>query len=278
MCRKPFISSAVEQFYHKASEETRLEKGMGIFEFERTKALYEKHIDFTAGRIIDVGGGTGKYAAWLASKGHEVHMVEPVLKHVQLAQERARQHKRTFNIHQGVAQKLDFPANYADLVILHGPLYHLQRKEDRLQAIAEAKRVAKKGGVILGVAINRTATTLVGLLQGLIHHKSFFQLCKEELTTGMHQPTPDFPWLLAEGYYHKPEELRSEFEDAGLTFLTMYAVEGMCWLDKNYFASLANPVRKATLMELLALTENDTYLLPFSPHLLIALKKINYDR
>lgn len=273
MNSKPLVSRAIAHFYNKASEETRLDKGMGIFEFERTKILIEKHINFLSGRIIDVGGGTGKYSAWLASKGHEVHLVEPVLKHVEIAKERAHASRHKFTVHQGIAQKLDFPDNFADLVILHGPLYHLQRKEERLKAIAEAKRVTKKGGVILGVAINRTAKTLVGLLQGLIHHKSFFQLCKEEISTGVHPFSDDYPWLLADAYYHKPDELRAEFEEIGLNFLTIYALEGMCWLDKNYFASLANPVRKATLMELLALTENDTYFLPFSPHMLIAVKK-----
>lgn len=31
-------------------------------------------------------------------------------------------------------------------------------------------------------------------------------MCKEELTTGIHNPPDDFPWLLAEAYYHKPEQ------------------------------------------------------------------------
>ena len=41
---KNSISKELEDFYNKASEETRLEKGMGIFEFERIKELIELHI------------------------------------------------------------------------------------------------------------------------------------------------------------------------------------------------------------------------------------------
>jgi 2-polyprenyl-3-methyl-5-hydroxy-6-metoxy-1,4-benzoquinol methylase len=79
---KQLISKELDNFYNKASEETRLEKGMGIFEFERIKELIKLHITKPKITIIDVGGGTGKYAEWLANKGHEVHLIEPVLKHI----------------------------------------------------------------------------------------------------------------------------------------------------------------------------------------------------
>src|SRR5690606_33904419 len=207
MNNKQLISRDIELFYNKASEETRLEKGMGVFEFERIKSLIEKHIFTSPLTIIDMGGGTGKYSEWLAKKGHKVHLVEPVSKHIKIARERARKLKNKFSIHIGESRKLEFSDNYADLIILHGPLYHLQEKEDRHLTIFEAKRVLKNNGIILGFAINYTASTLVGLLNGLIHKGSFFEMCKEELTTGKHNPPNDFPWLLAEAFYHKPEQL-----------------------------------------------------------------------
>ena len=39
MSSKQLISRNIEVFYTKASEETRLDKGMGVFEFERIKSL-----------------------------------------------------------------------------------------------------------------------------------------------------------------------------------------------------------------------------------------------
>ena len=273
MKSKQLVSRNVESFYNKASEETRLEKGMGIFEFERIKTLIEKYITSTPSIIIDVGGGTGKYSEWLAKKGHQVYLVEPVLKHIKIAEKRASKLKNQFTIKLGESRKLEFPNNFADLIILHGPLYHLQKKEDRDLTIKEAKRVLKNGGIILGFAINYTASTLVGLLNGLIHKKTFFEMCKVELTTGIHNPPSDFPWLLAEGYYHKPKQLKEEFINQELTHLNTYAVEGMAWLDKDYFANMLNDTKKKTLIELTKVTENDSYLLPFSPHIMIAVKK-----
>jgi len=279
MNSKQLISRNIELFYNKASEETRLDKGMGVFEFERIKSLIEKYIPTTSSKIIDIGGGTGKYSEWLAQKGHQVHLVEPVSKHIEIARNRANKLKNKFSVHLGEARKLEFPNNSADLIILHGPLYHLQKKEDRYLAICEAKRVLKNNGIILGFAINYTASTLVGLLNGLIHKKTFFEMCKEELTTGIHNPPYDFPWLLAEAFYHTPEQLKNEFINQELTYLNTYAVEGMTWLDKDFFANMLNCERRKTLIELVQVTENDSYLLPFSPHMMIAVqKKYNYEK
>lgn len=278
MNSKQLISRDIEVFYNKASEETRLNKGMGIFEFERIKTLIEKYVPSHPSKIIDVGGGTGKYSEWLAKKGHEVYLIEPVPKHIQIARDRASKLKNKYTVQLGEARNLDFPDNFADIVILHGPLYHLQKKEDREKAILEARRVVKRGGIILGFSINYTASTLVGLLQGLIHKNSFFNMCKEELTTGIHNPPDDFPWLLAEAYYHKPNELKDEFLKQDLTYINTYAVEGMVWLDKDYFLNILDMKRRNPLLELIQLTENDTNLLPFSPHMMIAVKKqSNYE-
>lgn len=273
MNSKQLISRNIEVFYNKASEETRLDKGMGVFEFERIKSLIEKYIPSSSSTIIDIGGGTGKYSEWLAKKGHQVHLIEPVAKHIKLAQNRTNKLKNKFSVHLGESRKLEFPNNFADLIILHGPLYHLQKKEDRDLTICEAKRVLKNNGIILGFAINYTASTLVGLLNGLIHKRPFFEMCKEELTTGIHNPPDDFPWLLAEAYYHKPEQLKEEFLNQELTHLNTYAVEGMAWLDKDYFANMLNGKKQKALLELIQVTENDSYLLPFSPHMMIAVKK-----
>ena len=273
MNSKQLISRNIEVFYNKASEETRLDKGMGIFEFERIKTLIEKYIPSSSSKIMDIGGGTGKYSEWLAKKGHQVHLIEPVSKHIRIAQTRSNKLKNKFSVHLGESRKLEFPNNYADLIILHGPLYHLQTKEDRDLTISEAKRVLKNDGIILGFAINYTASTLVGLLNGLIHKKTFFAMCKEELTTGIHNQPDDFPWLLAEAYYHKPEQLKNEFINQELIYLNTYAVEGIAWLDKDYFSNMMNESKRSTLNELIKITENDNSLLSFSPHMMIAVKK-----
>ncbi|WP_299672773.1 class I SAM-dependent methyltransferase [uncultured Polaribacter sp.] len=273
MSKKQLISKELEAFYNKASEETRLESGMGFFEFERIKSLIERHISKPTITIIDVGGGTGKYSKWLAEKGHKVHLIEPVEKHIKLAQKRANQLKNKFSVSLGESRNLELENDVADLVILHGPLYHLQKKEDRLQTINEAKRVLKKGGIILGFAINSSASTVAGLMQGLLHKPTFFEMCKTELTTGIHNPPKEFPWLLADGFYHKPKQLKKEFTSQGLEIINLFAVEGMIWLDNEYFANMLHPKKKKTLLALLETTEKDESVLSFSPHMMLVARK-----
>ena len=273
MRKKNLISSELENFYNKASEETRLEKGMGIFEFQRIKALIKKHIFKPNCTIIDVGGGTGKYSEWLAKEAHSVHLIEPVEKHIQLAQKRANKLKNKFSVTIGEARNLPFKEATADIVILHGPLYHLQKREDRISAIKEAKRVLKKGGIVLAFAINATASTVVGLMNGMIHANSFFEMCKQELTSGIHNTPKDFPFLLAEAYYHKPHDLKLEFSENDFKILNLFVVEGMIWLDNEYFENMLDKKKSKTLNALQELTENDEYLLPFSPHMMLAAQK-----
>lgn len=269
MKKNQLISSDIERFYNKASEEERLSRGMGIFEFERIRQLISRYLHSTS-QIVDVGGGTGKYAEWLAREGHKVCLIEPVDKHLRIAQERSERLRNKFKVLKGAAAELPFPDRFADVVILHGPLYHLQRYEDRLTAICEARRVLKKGGVVLGFGISHTASMLAGLLNGLVHKPSFLEMCKAELVSGLHNPPDEFPWLLAEAFYHKPSALRKEFEACGLKVDKMFAVEGPIWLDRDFFSNMAKEQGRAALMELLHTTESEESLLSISPHIMIA--------
>jgi ubiquinone/menaquinone biosynthesis C-methylase UbiE len=266
------INSEIEEFYAQTSEENRLQLGLGPLEFERNKDLIQRYLP-KKGVIIDVGGGPGVYSEWLAGLGHQVYLVDPVEKHIKQANKRSAKAKKSFKNLLGEAQKLEFEDNFADVVILHGPLYHLQLKEDRVRSIAEAKRVLKPNGIVLGFAINHSASTIAALLNGFIHSAEIFEMCKEELTSGIHTPPQSMPGILPAAYFHRPDELKTEFEEAGLTYIDTYAVEGLIWMDKNYFESRSDPKKKEAIMELMKITENDQSLLSLSPHMMIAGRK-----
>ncbi len=273
MSKLKLINKEIDKFYSETSEETRLQMGLGPLEFERNKELIGRYLPPKTSVIIDVGGGPGIYAEWLAKQEQEVHLIDPVAKHIEQAKKRAEKLKKKFKCLQGEARQLEFPDNFADLIILHGPLYHLQQKADRLDCLKEARRVLKPGGIVLGFAINYTASTLVSLLQGVIQHEEFFQMCKEELSTSIHKAPKNMPGVLPNAFYHKQEELIKEVEEANLEYLDICAVEGIIWLDKNYFESRSDTTKKQMMMELLAITERDKNLISFSPHMMITAKK-----
>ena len=274
MLKKLLISKAINDFYNKSSEEDRLSIGLGPLEFERNKTLIQKFLPERVCKIVDIGGGTGKYSEWLSKMGHKVYMIEPVKKHVNLALKRSEGLKNKFKVIHGEAKNLDLPDNYADITILHGPLYHLQEKADRLKAISEAKRITKPGGTILGYAINYTASTIVALLQGVIHDEKILNMCHSELTTGIHHAPENMPGILTEAYYHKPKELQAEFEEVKLYNIQLFSVEGIIWLDKNFYSSRSDLKKYNNLLEINKITENDTNLIAFSPHMMIAAIKL----
>jgi len=272
MTASKLINPDIDDFYSNTSEEGRLQLGLGRLEFERNKELISRYLP-KKGTIIDVGGGPGVYSEWLAVLGHDVILIDPVEKHIRQANKRSGKSKKPFKSLLGEAQKLELSDNSADVVILHGPLYHLQSKADRIHAIGEAKRVLKDKGVVLGFAINHTASTIAALLNGFIHAPGIFEMCMGELKSGIHTPPKNMQGVLPSAYFHRPEQLKAEFEEAGLTYLDTYAVEGVIWMDKNYFETRSDSKKKKKIMELVKVTDNDPGLLSLSPHMMIAGRK-----
>lgn len=264
------IDSEISDFYNKSSEESRLAFGLGPLEFERNKDLINRYLPVGKAVIADVGGGTGHYAFWLSSLGHDVTLIDPVVKHIRQARRRSKNSRTAFKVFLGDARKLPCENRSVDLVILHGPLYHLQERSDRLAAIREASRILKLDGIVLGFAITHAASTLAALHNGLIHEDSIFAMCKQELKSGDHYPAENFPGMLPDAFFHRPSELINEFGQASLLVSNVFAVEGMAWMDSNYFGSCACPRKKRRLLDLVKLTEKDAGLLCISPHIMIA--------
>lgn len=273
MASKSLISKDIDQFYATAAEDQRLTYGLGPLELERNKELIGRFLPQWPCTILDIGGGPGVYAEWLAGLNHKVYLIDPVEKHIQQAKKRATKSGRKFEAALGEARKLEFNDGFADLVIEHGPLYHLQNRADRLAALSEAHRVLKPGGIMLGFAINHSISTLTGLLNGMIHDPQFYNMCLQELKTGEHNPPATWPGILPEAYFHKPGELKEEVAEAGFADLQVFAVEGIIWLDSKYFESRSDAAKKKQMMNLLRETEQNAELLAISPHMMVCGKK-----
>src|SRR6185503_3929862 len=88
--RRPAMSDVedIQRFYQAGLEAGRLLEGSGVIELARTQDILERHLPAPPARVLDVGGGTGVYARWLAGRGYEVHLVDASLRHV----EEARSH------------------------------------------------------------------------------------------------------------------------------------------------------------------------------------------
>ena len=140
----------LEEYYNKFNEEKRLNSRHGQVEFVTSMKYIHKYIDVLEKecepKILDIGAGTGRYSVPLALEGYDVTAVELVKHNLG----RLKQKGAGVKAYQGNALKLSrFDDESFDLTLLFGPMYHLHSKEDKLQALREAKRVTRKGGYIL---------------------------------------------------------------------------------------------------------------------------------
>jgi SAM-dependent methyltransferase len=137
--------AATREYYDRGRELDRLDEPRGQLEFERTKEIILRHLPPAPAVVADIGGGPGRYALWLADLGYRVLHRDLMPLHVSQVRAAAGDDCR---IQSAVAdaRELDLASQCADAVLLLGPLYHLDRRGDRLRALAEARRVARVEG------------------------------------------------------------------------------------------------------------------------------------
>ncbi|NMS90526.1 class I SAM-dependent methyltransferase [Clostridioides difficile] len=142
----------LNDFYNNYDEDSRLELKHGSVEFLTTMHYIEKYIKHND-HILEVGAGTGRYSHALARQGYVVDAVELVEHNIEIFNQNT-QYDENITITQGNALDLSaFPDNEYDMTLLLGPLYHLYSIEDKQQALSEAIRVTKQGGVIFSAYV-----------------------------------------------------------------------------------------------------------------------------
>jgi SAM-dependent methyltransferase len=116
----------------------------------------------------------------------------------------------------GDARKLPFADGQLDAVLLLSPLYHLPERAERVAALAEARRVVRPGGLVVAAAISRYASTIDGLARRMLDAEGFEATVEQDLRDGRHVNPELRPHWFTTAYFHLPEDLPGELEDAGL--------------------------------------------------------------
>jgi len=221
------MSDDVVKHYTEAfDEDKRLDARIGPFEYERTIKVIARYLDHEQLVVIDVGGGSGAYALWLAAQGHFVHFVDLVPRHVEMVTATARERSLTLGSAQlADARSLPFGDEFADLVLLMGPLYHLTELRDRLHALRECSRVVKKGGRVLCTAISRFASMLAGFRFNRFDDPEFEAMVDRDLLEGQHRNPVYGSNHLGTAFFHTGIELRQEIDSSGLACEKIVGIE-----------------------------------------------------
>lgn len=259
-------------YYSRGEERDRLAAGHRQLEFIRTTEIIGRRLPAAPALVADIGGGPGRYALWLAGLGYQVEHRDLIPLHVrQLETDAARIDgaARAVRIRSAVgdARDLDLGDASVDAVLLLGPLYHLRSRADRVRALSEARRVVRPGGPVFAAAISRWAPRISGELRERLYER--FPHVRE-LTPGVERTgvlPPVYPGSFC-GYCHRPQQLRGELRDAGLTAAELVSVEGPAFLLCDLAERLDDPVARAVVLDTARAVEAIPELLGIGPHLL----------
>lgn len=271
---EPMSNPVVKSFYDSTGmETTRLEQHVFKLERVRTQEIIQRFLS-PGMTIADIGGATGAYSFWLQDLGHKVHLLDASEFHIKSAINISRkENKPLASIELGDARSLPYGDDFFDLVLLFGPLYHLQKKEDRIRTIQEAKRVLKPGAVMLAATITRYASLFDGFWQNFIEDPAFEKIMQQDLKDGNHMNPTDNTMYFTEAHFHTQKEIEEEFTAAGLLNNTIIAVEGFGWLVPGFTDKWDNKAWKNKLLNYIRQSEKDPVMIGISAHIITVAKK-----
>jgi ubiquinone/menaquinone biosynthesis C-methylase UbiE len=272
----PLLPEA-QRYYSEYNEAGRLFRGAGQLERLRTQEIITRYATPAPATVLDIGGGPGVYALWLARQGYTVHLLDAMPLHIEQAREAAQDQSDTplASLQVGDARHLPFEDESAEIVLLLGPLYHLVERSERLLALREARRVLRPGGWLFAAAISRFAPLLQGFfsIPEALLDADEIELLHHDVTTGQHRNFSGDINNFTTTYFHHPDELRSEVSEAGLHDKAILAVEGPIWASAGTITHLQNEQWRANYLSLMRLVEHDPTLLGSSAHLLAVARR-----
>jgi len=209
----------LEEYYSHYDEGGRLATKHGSVEFLTTMRYIEKYLRPGA-KILEVGAGTGRYSHALAQRGFAVDAIELTEHNIAAFKENTTPGEQV-TIAQGNAVDLSmFGDGSYDITLLLGPMYHLFTAGEKKQALAEAIRVTKRGGVIFAAyCIADPSILMFGFIQ-----QHIWELVEKGMLDAETFKASSNPWDLFE--LHRREDIDALMEGFSVERLHYVAADG----------------------------------------------------
>lgn len=250
----------VERFYQISAQREweRLEHPtQGALEFAVSKAWITKFLPPPGARVLDIGGGPGRYAIWLAEQGYRVTLADLSPDLLAVAKERGSEAGVQIDaiVEANACDLSQFANGSFDAVLCFGPLYHLFDEGDRRQVVAELMRVVRAGGVVFTAFLNRVSVVRFSVNQDIPFFTPYtFDLVKRWDAEGVF--ISPIPGIFTDAYFIHPRDVRPLMEMAGFETIDIISTE-----------SIGDPVQK----DLVAFKEHQPELYPWVLERLIEL-------
>jgi len=184
-------TTPLADYYNARNEETRLDSKHSHVEFLTTMHYINRYIK-PGDKVIEIGAGTGRYSRAIAGMSYTIEAVE-LFKHNIDIFKTMMQPGQNINITQANALDLSaYPDASFDITLSLGPMYHLYTPEDKRQAISEALRITKPGGVVfVAYIIGEPAIVMSGFQHKRFDIKEFLRQGKIDPITFATTSTPE---------------------------------------------------------------------------------------
>jgi SAM-dependent methyltransferase len=201
----------------------------GQLEWTGTVEQLEPNLPDT-GHVLDVGGGAGRYAVWLAEQGYDVTLVDPSEGQRAIAREKIAEHghKERVTVGAGDVRDLGFDRDVFDATLcLGGPLSHVLDADERVAAVRELHRVTKTESPVFASVMGRLNWLVLSLVGGSDHLVNAAELAE----TGDY----DRPFVaqlghdaaFTETHFFRADEFEALLEAGGVTVETLVGLEGL---------------------------------------------------
>ena len=241
--------SEVQRYYDETAEIEWRRLDRDRVEFAGTMRALQEYLPAAPARILDIGGGPGRYAIELAARGYGVTLADISRAELDFASVKAGEAGvRLDGCVEADARDLSrFDDGAFDAVVMMGPLYHLLDERDRRRAAQEALRVVRAGGPVFAAFLSRYAAIRFWAKHEPMRVLDDFARYERQVATGESPDSPEFTDI----YLAHPAEVRPLMESAGFATLDLIGVEGVVsmirdnlhalegeawerWMDLNY--------------------------------------------
>jgi ubiquinone/menaquinone biosynthesis C-methylase UbiE len=238
----------VGRYYDKIAGEEWGRLAVHRTEFAVTMRVLGHYLPPPPARVLDVGGGPGRYALELAGRGYGVTLADVSSGCLDFARGKAAEAgvELAGYVRADAADLSDFPDAAFDGVLMMGPLYHLLVHEDRVRAVREAARVLRPGGLVFASFITR-----FGVLRyaAVLNPEWILTYADDLLATGL--PADSWDEESFPGWFVHPDEVVPLMARGGFETLDLVGCEGVvsrleervngldgqlwqAWVDLNY--------------------------------------------
>lgn len=174
----------VKEYYNDnvEGEWERLEENP--YEFIINTHFMDRYIK-SGDKVLDIGGGPGKYSLYFASKGCNVTLIDLSEENIKFAKAKAKEQNLNIKAIAGNACDIEnILSEQYDHVLLMGPLYHLLEETDRRKAVSGSLKLLKPDGVFYASFISAYAGIIYMLREepGMIEDPELIDdfICFEE--------------------------------------------------------------------------------------------------